>query len=490
LLNGSKTEEEFYSFLDNGYARRCLFGYTKTAAINNDLTPEQIYNALIDTTSNKYLSDISIKLGQLANILNYDKVLTVSKDVSLLLIEYKSYCCKQADTLGDHEDIAKAEMSHRYFKALKLAGTYAFIDGHSEVTEDNLYAAIKMVEESGKDFKEILKRDRNYVKLAKYIASVGHDVTHVDITEDLPFYRGSAAQKADLLHLAVVWGYQNHIIIKKTFSSGNIEFFRGETLKANDLTKIRLAYSTDIAEDYINVEVAWDKIHKLTQKDNLHWVSHHVTAEKRRREEGMVPGFNMVVVDVDSGMPMAHAKSLLKDYACLFYTTKRHTDVCNRYRIILPINYMIELDGPDFKEFMTNVYEWLPFDVDTATGQRARKWLTYNGQYEYIQGEKLLDALEFIPKTSRCDDRKKSMQEMQSLSNVERWFINNTGAGNRSNQLIRYALMQVDSGMQFDAIRTNVSALNNKLADKLDDAELTSTILVSVSKAIAARAVA
>ena len=35
LLDGGKTEEEFYSFLETGYARRCLFGYEKQSNKKN-----------------------------------------------------------------------------------------------------------------------------------------------------------------------------------------------------------------------------------------------------------------------------------------------------------------------------------------------------------------------------------------------------------------------------------------------------------------------
>jgi hypothetical protein len=44
LLNGGKTEEEFYSLLDAGYARRCFYGYTRTAGVAADLTPDQVYD--------------------------------------------------------------------------------------------------------------------------------------------------------------------------------------------------------------------------------------------------------------------------------------------------------------------------------------------------------------------------------------------------------------------------------------------------------------
>jgi len=171
----------------------------------------------------------------------------------------------------------------------------------------------------------------------------------------------------------------------------------------------------------------------------------------------------------------------------MIYTTKRHTVTNHRFRVVLPINYFVELDKDDYKEFMHNFFEWLPIQVDTATGQRSRKWLTNKGTYEYIEGDRLIDALEFIPKTAKNDDRKKIIQDLQSLSNLERWFVNNIEEGNRSNQLVRYGLMLVDSGQSFENVRNSVLALNNKLQHKLDEAELTNTIFTTISKAIAKR---
>jgi len=489
LLNGGKTEEEFYSFLETGYARRCLFGYTKISCKENNLTPIQVYNLLTDTAVDNYLADLSIKLGRLAHELNYNKIITVSKDVSLLLIEYKLSCDKLVALLGEHEEIRKAELAHRYFKALKIAGTYAFIDEHSEITEDNLYHAIKLVETSGEAFISILNRERNYVKLAKYIASINREVTHVDLTEDLPFYKGSAVQKADLMQLAIAWGYKNQIIIKKSFSSG-IEFLTGETLKPVDLNNLVLAYSANISDGYANISnpaPKWELLHKLIWSNNLNWITHHTT-NGHRAEENIIPGFDMIVLDVDSGVTLSQVRLLLKEYTYLIHTTKRHTVTNNRFRIIMPINYHLALDAADFKEFMSNIYEWLPFEVDTQTGQRSRKWLTCSlGSYEYNNTSKLLDALPFIPKTVKNDERKKVSVSMQSMTNIEKWFIQNSDIGSRNNQLIRYALILVDMGHPVDYVRDRVCDLNNKLEDKLTIKELEDTIFVSVGRAVLKR---
>ena len=46
---------------------------------------------------------------------------------------------------------------------------------------------MKLVEDSGEAFDQMLTRDRNYVKLAKYISTVKRDVTHVDMVERFTF---------------------------------------------------------------------------------------------------------------------------------------------------------------------------------------------------------------------------------------------------------------------------------------------------------------
>lgn len=484
LLNGSKTEEELYSMLETGYARRCFFGYAKASNKMLDMTPEQVYLQLTDQSSHQYLEELAQRLENLADLINVNKKLVMSKDTALLLIEYRLKCEKEAAQYPEHEEIKKAEISHRYFKALKLAGAYAFVDDSPELTQDHLYYAIKLAEESGEAFNKLLTRDRTYVKLAKYLGSVKRDITQADLTEDLPFYRGPTSQKQEMLTLATAWGYKNNVIIKKSFSDG-IEFLRGETLKETNLAQMILGYSTDITTDYRNEHAPFDQLHKLTQAAGMHWVSHHLISGYRT-EENAVAGFNLVVIDVDGTATLQSARTLLKNYRYLIYTTKRHTDAEHRFRIVMPINYELQLDAKDFKEFMANIYEWLPFEVDKATNQRARKWLSHAGHYEYNEGE-LLDALPFIPKTSKNEERKERLQSQQSMDNLERWVINNIGDGNRNNMLLRYALLLLDAGQDFEGIRNKVTELNNKIADKLDEAEIMSTIMVTVMKQLGKR---
>lgn len=278
LLNGGKIEEEFYAMLETGYARRCIFGYNRRLRKDTSKTPEEIYKILTDTSADDYIKKFSGKLANLADSSNFNKSLLMTKEVSLILIEYRLECEKGADALPEHEEIQKAELSHRYFKALKLAGTYAFIDNSSHVTEDHLYNAIKLVEVSGADFRLLLKRDSVYAKLAKYIASVGREITHIDIIEALPFYKGSENQRREFMTLAIAYGYKHNIIIKRQITD-DIEFFHGESLEETDINNMKISYSTDIVRGYRNKAIPFDSLHKLTQLPGHHWVNHHLTGE-------------------------------------------------------------------------------------------------------------------------------------------------------------------------------------------------------------------
>ena len=402
----------------------------------------------------------------------FGQTIDMPKDVSLELLEYRLRCQRQADALSEYDEIRKAEISHRYFKVAKIAAAYAFIDKSPDVQMSHLENAIALAEASGHAFRKILNRDRPYVKLANYLANIGREVTYPDLVEDLPFYKGTEAAKREMLTLAIAHGYKNGIYIKREIVDG-IEFLSGKSVPQTDLNQIRLAYSDKITEGY------------RAEQPNLHWVTHHLE-NGYRNEENAIPGVNLVVLDVEKSIPLSTAKMLLQDYTYHIHTTKRHTESENRYRIIMPLSHTLELDAREFKEFMHNVFDWVPFDIDRATGQRSRKWLTYKGNYWYNSGE-LLDALQFVPKTKKAEERRAVLLDQTNLSNFERWFVNNTVTGNRNEMLMRYAFALIDIGQDLNSISNNVMALNAKLPEPLDDKEILSTVLQSTTQRLLKR---
>jgi hypothetical protein len=99
----------------------------------------------------------------------------------------------------------------------------------------------------------------------------------------------------------------------------------------------------------------------------------------------------------------------------------------------------------------------------------------------------VLDALPFIPKTTKNEERKALFNTQQSMDNLERWVLNNSGDGNRNNMLLRYAMILVDAGFAFENIRSRVVGLNDKMPDKLSEAEIMATVMTTVMKTLSKR---
>lgn len=489
LLDDGKTEEKLRELLETGYARRTLFGYSPISGRNSQQTSKERLAQLRDKTTTQFIDQISAYFGQLADPVNLNRVITIPEPLAEEIVDYQLHCEREANKISDRETIRKVEMIHRWSKALKLAGAYAFIDGSGDLTPDQWWGAVKIVEDSANALDRIITRDPDFVKLAKFIADAGsndNELTHAEIMQALPSYKGASSVRKEMLEMAISWGYKNNCIIKKSYDSG-VELLSGETLKETDLSQIIVSYSKDIATGYRNECVPWSKLHMLTQAKDHHWVNHHLN-KGHRREENAEPGFNMVVIDVDHGCSLDTAKMLLDGYKALYYTTKRHQIDGNgdRFRIILPIQHELKLNKTDFKQFMRNIYAWLPFEVDEVTDQRARKWMSHNGHHEYTDG-KLLDVLDFIPRTKKSQEHEQSMSKLKSMTGVERWFAMNIKEGNRNNQMHRYARMLVDDGKTEEQVRDAVLSLNSKLVDKMDEAEILSTIMVTAGRAIAER---
>jgi hypothetical protein len=488
LFDGGQVEDQFYSFLDTGYARRCLFGIgVADKRAFHSMDPAEIYYRQTQPQNNMAIVKWSTLFHKLGGPDNYGWRMEVADQTAIRLLEYKINCEREAELLAEHEEIRKAELSHRYFKALKLAGALAFIDESSEVTlEDHLLPAILLVEESGQSFQSILTREKAYVKLAKYIADMGTDLTHADLNEALPFYKTSAAFRNEQMSLAMAWGYRHNIIIKKSYND-NIELFRGEKLKETDLDHPIITYSDSFAYNYDPVEgVAFRDLEQVLTYPNLHWANHAFT-NRHRTEENAIAGFNFVTIDVDGGTRLETVHEMLKDYTFITYTTKRHTDDVHRFRLLLPIKYVLKLDSEEYRDFMNALMTWLPFASDEASNQRSKKWMTHPGQFHYNEGSQLVDPLPFIPKTMKSEQYQKELTKLESLDNLERWFAGKISSGNRNNQMLKYAMVLVDNGWDYPDVHAQVHSFNKKLANPLDADEIDGSIMITVGKKIAAR---
>ena len=477
LLDGDKIEEQFKDFLETGYARRLLFGYTPKDIMIRHNTAEERYNQMVDTS-------LSIEIKAIQNIFTqfasrtFNPILNVSKENSIKLITYQMDCENRANELKPHLSTHKAELTHRYYKALKLAGAYAFADNDVEITADHLDCAISVIEDSGECFQEMMQKKGAYERLANYLADADTEVTQHELIENLPFYKGTEPARRAMITLATSYGYKHNIIIKKRLQD-DIEFFSGETLKETDLNKLSISCSKDITQNFTPSEIPFDQLHKLTRASGYHYTAHSFV-HGHRKGTNAIPGFNLLILDCDGDVSIDMVKILLEEYSFCISTTKRHTPEKNRFRLIMPISHTIKLTALDHAKFMMNIFEWLPFSVDEATKDIARKWESHAGDVIYNQG-KLIDATMFIPETKKSEEIKNQLSST-GADNIERWFKTCTSVGNRANHLYRYGMILIDSGYAFVKIVETLTAFNTSLDEPISNEQFEKSTLASLAK--------
>ena len=490
LLNGGKEEDTFYSLLDAGYARRLFYGEGVKTPIKYK-TGKEMRDALLAEQPDDTLKSISDQLLELCNVVNTNQELFLDGPEEELILDYQLWCTNRAniirkETGGINEEIRLAELENRYFKALKLAGTYAYIDGMTQITREHILQAIKLTEDSGESFLKIMHRDPNYVRLAKYVSATDKPHNWADLSEALPFFKGSEAQKKDLISLATAWAYNNSIVIK-SFERNSINFVQGQKLEETNLDEIIFSSSNQIADQFVNFIKPFDKLEKMGQVDGFHWCTHHFMPNvarpdlgNHRSKEYAMPAFNLLVLDIDGTCSIDSAKDVLKDYKFILYTTKSHTPAKHRFRVILPMKYKLFLNPDDYRVFMDNVFESLPFEVDDKCKDIARNWLTNNGTTFISSGSELFDPRPYIPESEQDKERKKEIKKYSNLDNIARWFVKQIKPGNRNHMLYRYGIMLKDIGVPIDEVKDKVRILNSKIVAPLSVEELDNTIFSSI----------
>lgn len=479
LFDGSITEKELLGRLESGYGRRFIFAEGQVGE-DEELSPEELYDRLVAGAKSTNLDELKRLFSGLADPENIHKKIPIEREQGILLTRYKMECEFLAKDIPSHQSTRKAELQHRYFRAMKLAGAYAFTDGTSTVTTGQLMAAIRVVQDSGKDFQKLITRPKAHVRLAQYIATIPDEVTHADLIEELAFYPSARNKQEEILAMAIAWGHKNHHIIKRTVLDG-IDFFKGESLHKTDLNKLRVSHSFDQAYQYENSEYTWEQIHALCQTPDKHFVNHFLT-DGHRSDDTVQIGSDFLVLDCDGEVTLKDFSDFMKGTLCYVYTTKRHTNEANRFRALVPLKYHVKLGKADYKEFVDNILADLPFTADDCSNQRSKKWLTNHGAEGIIEGE-LFDPVPYFPNTKKNTDRIEETKALGNLDKIQRFFVKQWHTG-RNNTLLKYGTMLIDSGSDLHSAITAVTSFNKTFSDALSEDELNDTVFKTLSKKV------
>ncbi len=487
LFAGGHTEDNFYSFLRQGFARRTLFSIAQENDYQETRTISEIYDDMRKSVQETINTPLVDHFTQLADSSRINWTITMPDNVGKRVVAYRLNCQLRSSKMGHNQGdtIGMTEMEHRYSRVIKIAGIFAFIDGTANMTIDHVNSAIKLVEESGAALGKILNRPMAHQRLAHYIADSATPLTFAEMKEQLPYVPKSMPQIKELMTLAIAYGYKNNIVIQKAFDD-SVEVYTGDSLKETDTDNLIVSYSNHLAHDYQTDVAPFDKLQLLATAPNIHFCNHRFK-NQHRLKTNFIPGFNMIVLDVDGTVSIKAAQELMSEYIYFAYTTKSHTEESNRFRMILPTNFKLELERNEYVEFMNSVMAWLPFEVDKEGNQPERKWRSNEHAKIFVNSDaKLLDVLPFIPRTRRNETHIKTQSELNDLGNLERWIANQWSDGTRNKLMLRYTMCLVDEKRSLNEVSEATIAFNNSLPNPLSEDELRNTVLKTAAQRMCA----
>ncbi len=482
LLSGGRIEKLFIEFLDNGYARRTVFGYIEEDAEIEEINSADILASMRRVDTEQEMRNISDYLARFASDNYHNKIISVDDKEAIMILDYKTSCENRSRELRKHQEIQKAELKHRHWKMFKIAGILSFIDNRNNISEEDVLDAIEFVEESGQAFDRIMNRSPNHERLLDFILDQKRSITQADLVESLHFYgQLGKVQKEEMLVLASSFAYSHNAVITRKFNDG-VEFISAKILEDNSGEQTILSISTDITEGYDNKIGKFDNLKNIL-KSNFHYCSHHFNDGYRDWEHAR-PKFNIVILDIDDGDSLQLVMALMNDYKYLIGTTKRHQKegYGDRFRMVLQLDRTIELDRDEHSMFMENIFNWLPFNVDTACKDIARKYMGYPEALLFENEGQTIPSIDFIPHTSKSINTAKRITDLSSLDSLERWFSLNSSSGNRNNLTHRFAMMLVDGGLDYETIEEKVRKMNDSLDSPLPERELYASVFTTVRK--------
>ena len=258
------------------------------------------------------------------------------------------------------------------------------------------------------------------------------------------------------------------------------------------MTDIIVSWSDHPGRGYRSTsqDLSWNRVVNLfcMSKPNMAWCAHRFHYGIRR-ESHVIEGFNLVVLDVDGTATFDIARKALDGLAAFLHSTKRHgKDNLHRFRVVIPLNEILYLNRAAYRQFMHCIYDWIPFEVDRQTADRARRWMCNDspGPDKFLMTGDFLNPASFLSpikkEATKTNTRKSShiARTPEDLEGLRNHLLARMHKGNRNNTLYRYGRAVLDSGIGRHFARGHILDLNNQHSNPLDMTELEATVFRSL----------
>lgn len=474
-----QTEKAFMDLLQAGMARRSLFAVVETKVNNYTLTMNDEMKERIRRVSNTLVTIVDRYEG--FNI-------EFSKEAKELYEKSENQFKEEASKFGHFEIIPSIYRQNKHWIALKISGLLAMLDLKNEIELSHYQQALDIVQNSEVHLGKVIRRPEKFELVVDYLLSDGKAQNEYTLTQSLPFYK-EVKNKKSFWELAKGYSFENNITLMLE-DRHNLTFYQAKAKQKTDLTKpLTFSYSTDMAKDYYsNDEFVWEDLHKVITSDRGICYSAHCYKDGHRTKDTAIEGFDLLILDIDENVSIDMAKLLFEEYTYLIATTRNHQKEKNgkiedRFRIVLPMQYRLELDKEQYAKFMKSLMDDLPIEVDMACSDISRMYFSATAEHWYNKGDKLFDGSQYIPNTQEEEEYKKKGTQLakKNINGISQYIIRNEANG-RNNQLAKLSLLLMDNGYSHDECKEEIKRVNKQFQTPLAESELHRTVFKTIDR--------
>ena len=472
----------------SGMARRSFIYH------NDKYKKSENRNYEFEKKDSKFYEELDKYIKELRFFISNTKYINYPQNIREKLLEYDAQ--KELERERSSSPIAEDLGSPK--KIEKLLGIIATLDLEETINEEHLRFAIEFTEALDKtaedtvEIKPAYMRIYNEIEKRAYAARTDIVKAVKDVTvKDLDSQMVLVQEHANIL---------GNSLIKKDYDG--IVKYKIEKLSSTNLDKIIISVNTNPnntqPKGFIRHTGTFKGLYKIVNSEYRY--SAGTFKDEYINDDNYMQEQNLFIIDIDNDLTIEDARKLFSQMTYLIATTRSHqkpkkqgdeTITCDRFRIILPTLSTFHLDHKRYSDMYMNVLNSLGIDEADKKCRNASRWYYGNpdGEYWYNEGQ-LLDIRPFIPDSAEHKEATLSMNKYESSKSSAptsirvdaaiRWFLSNTSAGSRNDNLFLLAIL-LKKEIQEEDWEGWTRRANACLASPLSESDM-NTIIRSVSK--------
>ncbi len=166
-------------------------------------------------------------------------------------------------------------------------------------------------------------------------------------------------------------------------------------LCANQIKVRDKSWRRNLKSNYLKIDTPFENIHRVVSSDYRTYSAGFFKDNYAKNENWL--GQEMLILDIDDGLPMVDAMELFKDYKTMIHTSASHQkdkggNKCDRYRVMIPTKNPITCTVKEYTDTMKYISKKVfPF-IDDKCVDPARIYFGHFGcEIYYLDGKNTFD---------------------------------------------------------------------------------------------------